>query len=426
MKVNRTNLLLIGLLIVQIVVGAAFALTGTQAVETSRGPLLGAVNYTPEAVTKIVITDGSDKTRKPLTIARNGADFTLPEYDNYPVDAAKVATLTANLRNLDTRRLIAQNKSSQNRLKVAPDAFDRQLVLRVGDRDVTLYLGTANEASAAYARLSDSDAVYLPSGVSVYDVSANPASWVNTSYLTVAADQIVGLTVENANGKFTFRQDAGTWTLADLAPGERTSTDAVTGLTGQLGTVALAAPIGTKAEDRLGMAKPTVTITIQTRTTLPPTAPPPPTATSAVPLPAVPTSAPPTLGTPATPAFEEKTVTLLIGAKLENGNYVLKSSESLFYIEVAPTFATPFLELSRTKAVITPPTLTPTPFGPLAPPTLTPTGQGTVAATVAATQAATQAATIAPTQTETPAATQTATVPPTSTATETSTPTSTP
>lgn len=374
MRLNRTNLLLIGLLILQIVLGAVSTLSGTQAVESSRGPLLN--NFTPETVSKIVITDGSDKTKKPLTITKSGESYVLPDFDNYPVDASKVSTLTASLRNLDTRRLIAQNKSSQNRLKVASDAFDRQIVLRVGDKDLTLYLGTANEASAAYTRLSDSDAIYLPTGLSVNDVSANPVTWVNPAYLTLTTDDVVGLTVENSAGKFVFRKENGTWALSDmpLNASEKFNADAVTSLVSQLGTVSLSAPIGVKADDKLGMAKPSAIITIQTRKTLPPTATPPPTATSAVSIGGNPPPLPPP-GTVAPPAFEEKTVTLQLGAKLEDGNYALKSSESMFYVETGAGFATSFVELNRSKIVTVIPTVAPTntPFGPLALPTNTPT-----------------------------------------------------
>jgi hypothetical protein len=418
LKPNRTNLLLLGVLVVQIIVGVLITFSGTKPVESSRGPLLA--NFTPETVSKITITDGSDKTKKPLTLSKSGNDFVLSDFDNYPVDPSKVATLTAALRTLDTRRLIAQNKSSQNRLKVAPDTFDRQLAIRVGDKDLTLYLGTANEASAAYARLSDSDAIYLPTGLSVYDVSANAASWVNPAYLTLTADEIAQITVENSAGKFELVRDSGAWTVANLPlnAGEKVNAETISPLATQLASISLTAPIGTKADDKLGMAKPSAVITIKTKKPVPPTATPPPTSTSAGVPGFNPVASPIPLPT-ATPAFIEKTITLQIGAKLENGNYVFKSSESNYYVEIAPGVASPFVNLTRATVISVVPTatVTNTPFGPLAPPTSTPT----VAVTVAAT--ATHTPTTVPTTAPTVAPTD---VPSTATALPSATPSATP
>jgi hypothetical protein len=409
MKLNRTNLILVGLLIVQIALAVLLSLTSVRTVESSRGPLLGA--FAPDDVSQVVITDGTDATHKPITLLKSGSGWVLPDFDNYPVDFNKALTLANALHNMDTRRLIAQNAASQARLKVSPDAFDRKIEAKIGDRTVTLYLGTANEANAAYARVADQNAVYLSSGLSVTDVGGLPVSWVNSAYVTISTNDIASLKVENANGTFTFNRVNGAWVLPDVKPGEQFSQDAVNTLVNQLGTVALTAPIGAKADDKLGLSKPQATITILTRTAGPTPTPQPPTPTPAVglgvqppPQPELPTS---------TPRFIEKTYVLQVGAKLDNGDYAFKSADSTFYVRVGAAFASPFIDLNRQKVAPVPPT--PTPFGPLAPVSPTPavTVAPPLAPTLAATQPATQAVTAIATQAVTAAPTTGATVQPT-------------
>jgi hypothetical protein len=76
----------------------------------------------------------------------------------------------------------------------------------------------------------------------------------------------------------------------------------------------------------------------------------------------------------------ETTFTLDFGAKLADGNYVLKSSQSAYYIEVATSVAEAFLNLKRADLLV-PPTATPTVTPTLMP---SPTAEVTAAATAPA------------------------------------------
>src|SRR2546421_596207 len=107
MTLNRNNLILIGVLIVQIVAGGFIFRPTTATVTATGGPLLA--DFKSDAVTSITITDSNKKT---LTLAKDAqGQWVLPAFDNYPVKASQVADSLSKLTALDTNRLIAQNSA---------------------------------------------------------------------------------------------------------------------------------------------------------------------------------------------------------------------------------------------------------------------------------------------------------------------------
>jgi hypothetical protein len=350
MRPNRTNLILIGLLVVQIIAGVViFWPNNTSTTQASTGPLIA--NYDPAKVTEITIHEKD----KAITITRSGTGWILPGYENYPADSNSVTDFLTKLQGLQANRLIAQNPSSQIQLHVTDSTYERLIDIKQGDRVDHLYVGTSGGANATHMRLNDANAVYLTSGLAATDAATTVSSWINTGYFSVDATTITGLVITNAQGTFSFRKSNGAWTFDSLKGGEIFNTQSVDRLTNQLSSFSMTAPLGTTPQDKFKMTSPLATVTIITTEAAGGTPIAQPT------LPGLNPNAP--TATPLPPQTVQKTYTILIGAKLDNGDYAAKGSTSNYYADVIASIAETFTGLKRDDLITIPPTptITPTP-----------------------------------------------------------------
>lgn len=392
-RLSGFNRLLIAVLVIQLILAVVIYLPNAAAVEQSRGPLLAG--FKPESVTGLTIHDKDNASQ--IVFAKNSAgEWVLPKADDYPLSNAQIVGLLGKVKALDTNRLIAQNRSSQSRLRVAPDAYERLLEIKQGDKVDRLYIGSSEGANAAHTRLNDQDPVYLTSGLTSGDVSTSLSSWIDAPYFAVNQSNVARIALTNKQGAFAFEFNKANnaWTWTGLAQGEKFNADKLTGLLGQVSNVTLAASLGKSEQDKYGMKAPLATITLITQEQV--TVSPTPTAGTG--LSGLIFTATPPATPPAAPQIITKTVettyTLTLGAKLDSGNYVLKSSQSAYYVEVAPALAEALTALARTDLIVPRPTATASP---------SPTAPATAPATIQATptpagSTPTQPATSAPTQ----------------------------
>jgi hypothetical protein len=409
MKLNlgmtRGNQILVVILVLQLLITVVAFASNTPVSAPAGGALLP--NFKPENVTSITIKD-SDKNE--LVLAKNATGgWVLPNADNFPVADTQVNSFLSKVQALKANRLIAQNSTSYNQLHVGADSYERLVEFKeTGDKVERLYIGTATSGSATHMRANDQDQVFLTSGLSSTDAATRAATWITAPYFTVNQDNIVILRVKNPQGAFEFNKVSGTWTLNGLAQGEILKTDSVTNLLSQVSNIYTSGPLGLKNQDQFQMKTPAVSVTLLTRETVQPTAQASATPTVAVqPLIASPTAAslPPEIKT------VETTYTLDFGAKLADGNYVLKSSQSSYYVEVSASTAEALLNLKRADLLVPPPTPTATPTitpTPIPPTPAAATSEATAEATAPATSTL-AAATASPTPMPTAGATAEAT-----------------
>lgn len=416
LKMSRTNQILVAVLVIQLVLGGFIVLGNALTVPKPGGATAQLLTLAPDSVIQITIHDGN---KNEIVLARKDANnWVLPNAGDFPIDSSKITILLNSVKTLQANRLIAQNVSSQTRLKVSTDSYERLIEFgQNGGKVDRVYLGTAVGGNATHVRVNDQVQIYLVNGLATSQVPATADGWINTTYFSVPQDQIVRLHIENAKGVFDFQKQNGVWTFGGLATGEIFNPDSITTLIGQTASISMNAPLGTKNEDRFGMAKPLAKIEITIRREVQPTLTPTPigvlnqfppaSATIVSPIGQLPLAS----ATPTPVKLEDLTYQLQIGAKLDNGNYVIKSSESSYYVQVQAPTAEGYLNLVRDSLLAKP---TPTPFP-------TATTAATAAPTNAATAASTTAATTVPTI-EATAATTVAAVTPAATTSETAAP----
>jgi hypothetical protein len=319
---NRRNQILAGILAVQIV--AAVVLLWPRA-SASGGEAKGLFpELTADQIVELTVSDTAGTS---ITLAKVGDAWVLPNVDNYPTQADKVPALVTKIAGLKADRLVAQTSSSYKRLKVATDDFERLLEFRLADGSThKLYLGTSPSYRATHVRADDQSQVYLTSDLSASDAGVSATSWVDPNYVSVPVDQVVALTLENANGRFEFVKEGDTWTMQGLAADETLDQSKVTGLVGKARSVSMMRPLGKTADPSYGMEAPTAVVTVKTHTD----------------------------------DAGDKTYTLTVGAKDATDNsYVVKSSDSEYYARVTEYTAKDLVEQNRESFLQVPPTPTP-------------------------------------------------------------------
>jgi hypothetical protein len=149
---------------------------------------------------------------------------------------------------------------------------------------------------------------------------------VEQSYLDIPADQIVILTLENGQGRFEFVKEVETWKLKEMAANETLDEAAVKILVNKAHYVTLLRPLGKERQPSYGLDEPQAVVTIQTHG-----------------------------------EEGDKTYTLWVGAQDPADNsFVVKSSESDYYIRVTEYAVKDLVEKGREDFLRQP--LTPTPI----------------------------------------------------------------
>ncbi|MCL4298310.1 MAG: DUF4340 domain-containing protein [Anaerolineae bacterium] len=314
---SRFNQILAVILVAQIAL-AAFVLWPRAAASSGGGPLLP--DYKAADVTGLTLSDSEGNK---LALAKSGDNWVLPEADDYPVDSAKVTPLLDKIEKIRTNRLVTQTEGSHSRLKVAAGDFTSLVEIQLKDgASHKLYIGSSAGAAATHVRADDRPEVYLAGDINSFEASPQAGSWVDTLYFTVPQTATTSLTLENANGTFEFTKDGEQWTMPGLAGDETFNENNFTSLFSQASGIRMTRPLGKTEDPAYGLDKPQAVLTLKTA---------------------------------------DKTYTLSIGTKDETDNtYVVKSSESPYYVRVSEGLVNTFLEKKRDDFLQAPPTAEPT------------------------------------------------------------------
>jgi hypothetical protein len=319
---NKLNTILVVLLVLQLIVAAIVILPGTAAPgEAEAGALLPEVEA--EHIAGLTITDADGRT---VHLAKVEGNWVLADADAYPTQADVVPEFLNKIVALKASRLVTETPGSHKRLKVAADDFERQIDVAMDDGSQTrFYLGSSPSYAATHVRVDGEDEVYLTSELSAQDARPEATAWVDRVYFSVPQEQVVALTLENAQGRLEFVKEGEAWTLADLAEGETLNQSALTTLLSRATSVSMQRPLGKEEKGEYGLAEPSAVVILETQSE----------------------------------EGEAKTYTLRVGAQDPADNsYVFVSSESPYYVRVAQFSAQDFVEKVRDDFLVQP---TPTP-----------------------------------------------------------------
>jgi len=316
---KRHHQILAGILAIQIVL-SVITFWPKSAVTAEGEPLFP--DLTADDIIALTITDADGN----ATVLRQvTGDWVLPEADDYPALGDEITPLCDKIAGLTNDRLVTRTDTSHRRLQVAPDDFVRRIDFETADGTKhTLYLGSSPSYGVTHFRVDGQSETYLTDDMPTWEINATAASWIDTTYLSVPQADVTGMTLENANGMFTFsKDDEGHWSMAGLAADETLDETKVTALLQRAASVNMIRPLGKEALAAYGMDEPNAVVTLETGA---------------------------------------KVITLRVGAQDPADNsYVVISSESPYYVRVSEYSVQILVERTRDDFLQLPPTPTPEP-----------------------------------------------------------------
>jgi hypothetical protein len=217
-------------------------------------------------IVSLTVTDADNKS---IALRQVGAEWILPEADDYPCVAGNITPLLDSIVGLTTDRLVTRTAASHGRLQVSASDFVRRLDFETADgAKHTLYLGSSPSYGATHFRLEGQNEAYLTDTINTWDVGVEASNWIDTTYVSVPEEEVTRMTLENANGIFVFTKDMqGEWRMTGM-PGIETLDEAkVTGLIRRVASLSMTEPLGKEDLEEYGMDEPQAVATIETADT---------------------------------------------------------------------------------------------------------------------------------------------------------------
>lgn len=256
---SRRNIFLVSLLAVQVAIIAYVYRPASQVTS----PVVHFFEALDEdQITGLTITDEQANS---VVLNKVADDWQVGAEEQYPANAVKVEELLAKLAALESSRLVTRTRASQVRLKVSAEIFSRRIEVRDSRGALrTIYLGTSPSLKTIHVRLEGSNDVYLATGLSSWEASAETSSWWRSDYLNLDPGKVLALEVTNGNGTLALEKgEAEQWYLTQMAasaagrvPVEQA---AVTGLLAKITQFSLVDYLGRQAEPGYGLDEPTAT-----------------------------------------------------------------------------------------------------------------------------------------------------------------------
>ncbi len=214
---NRRNILLAGLLVVQLVVTAIVYKPGQQ--DRAADKEVHFFDLAADQVARMVITDRDDKV---LTLQKKGDSWVVNPPDDFPGNAKRIGERLKQLLAAGSDRLVSRTRAGHARLRVGDGAFNRRIELIDGDgKKQTLYLGSSQGRNGIHVRRGDDDEVYFVRGISVWDFSTGASQWWRNRYVEVKADDLQGVKIVNQHGTLILnRGEDDTWSFGDPDSGK--------------------------------------------------------------------------------------------------------------------------------------------------------------------------------------------------------------
>ena len=214
-----------------------------------------------------------------------------------------------------------------------------------------LYLGGSGGADTVYARRAGEDNVYLGTGLNSWELSTQISTWVDSSYVSLAQDDVLAINVQNADGDFLFTRTDDGMIYSDLGVDEAFEDTKMPIILRNATTIRMLAPLGLEALDEYELAEPRVTVEVRYRKLVEVDEGAIADSESQAAEGDAEASADEMVE--AEPEYTEETYSLVFGAELEDG-VALKSSDAEYYVLARDTVFNAFNDLSRADLVKAP------------------------------------------------------------------------
>ncbi len=231
---SRTNLVLLGLLVVQGILVALVHAGGGRDHVAPAAPFLDGLSRA--AIQSVALADGENQ----VTIQRSDGGWGVADEHGYGADTDKVDELLHDLVALATRELVATSAGHHVDLQVAEDEFNRRVTVTTADAEHGFFVGKSGRGGATYVRRDGEDDVYAVADFSPHKLTSRSSAWLQRVAFEAERDRIAGIEVRNAHGTFALQRGSlAGWALADGADGPPLDDKVVSKLLGKVASVRL-------------------------------------------------------------------------------------------------------------------------------------------------------------------------------------------
>jgi hypothetical protein len=216
-----------------------------------RGPV---IDVERDAIDRIEISlrPTGDAEPDPAVLVRAGEGWTVHSAADYPAAVDKVEELLDKLLALRTGMPIATRAASHEALKVASDGYGRRIEIVAGGESQAWLVGAATSKSVNLRREGEDD-VYRAVGSGEWSFRDGDASYYDASYVAADPASFEALVVRNDEGEIRFEQVEGRWQLADLAEGEQSDAEKISGFVDKLVSLRMTQPAARETTPEHGL-----------------------------------------------------------------------------------------------------------------------------------------------------------------------------
>ena len=219
---------------------------------TPQTPLLSFQKATVDTI----VIQGPDNTT--VQLKKTDGEWLLPKYYDAPAKPERVKTLLDKLAGLKAGWPVATTPQAAKRFKVAPDNFERHILLKSGDTVIDeLFTGTSPSFRKVHVRLPDSNNITTAAFAS-YDAPVKAEEWLDKGMVALKADDIIRI----AFGDFILVRRDKNLVLEDPAPEEQADPEKISKLVGRLTDLQISAIVGREQLPEYGLNKPALTCRI--------------------------------------------------------------------------------------------------------------------------------------------------------------------
>jgi hypothetical protein len=237
MALSTENKLYISLGVLAVLGGALFLQNKKEKAEAESYTLSGQAAALPKLelsedelkkIDKITLTKpaGDAGAAVEVELTKTGEDWKLSKPIAAAANQANVKSLLDNLKTLKTTELIDNSKNNYAKFELSDDKAVHAVFSKGSATALDLYFGESG-GRGQMTRIGGKDGVYASKGYSSFLYSRDVKGWRDMAVLKFEDPDVTSVTIDNANGTFSFGYDKGKTTKSEFKKGKDGKSEAI-------------------------------------------------------------------------------------------------------------------------------------------------------------------------------------------------------
>jgi hypothetical protein len=161
-----------------------------------------------DGLTKLEIKNG---TKTDVVLEKSGDGWKVTKPVNYPANQQNVKSVIDNLKEVTLKDVLDKTKSQYGTYELEDDKAVHVQAFKDANKVFDLYFGKSG-SRGQMTRPAEKDGVYVASGYSSYLYARDVKDWRDREVMKFEDANVIGVTVSNENGNFSFSKNGEAWT----------------------------------------------------------------------------------------------------------------------------------------------------------------------------------------------------------------------